>query len=91
MLADDVNVGYESFSNDAVTSVDGQLPVDMADFVKRMDRAEGEIVIRLASGATVLLDVQAARAAEQRILDLYHLPGDRSADLRKRRRGSRSV
>ncbi len=86
VLADDVNVGYESFANDAVTGVDGKLPVDMADFVKRMDGAEGEVVVRLASGATVLLDVRAARAAEGRIRDLYHLPGDRSQGLRKSRK-----
>ena len=83
VLADDVNVGYESFANDAVTSVDGKLPVDMADFVKRMDRADGEVVVQLASGATVLLDVEAARSAEGRIRDLYYLPGDRSQDLPK--------
>lgn len=86
VLADDVNVGYESFANDAVTGVDGKLPVDMADFVKRMDGAEGEVVVRLASGATVLLDVRAARAAEGRIRDLYHLPGDRSQGLQKSRK-----
>lgn len=86
VLADDVNVGYESFANDAVTGVDGKLPVDMSDFVKRMDGAEGEVVVRLASGATVLLDVRAARAAEGRIRDLYHLPGDRSQGLRKSRK-----
>ena len=85
VLADDVNVGYESFANDSVSSVDGKLPVDMADFVKRMDRAEGEVVVQLASGATVLLDVNAARAAEGRIRELYHLPGDRSAGLPRRR------
>lgn len=90
VLADDVNVGYESFANDAVTSVDGALPVDMADFVRCVDGADGEVVIQLASGATVLLDVAAARAAQARILELYHLPGDRSDDLprrRQRRRG----
>ena len=86
VLADDVNVGYESFANDRVASVDGKLPGDMADFVKRMDKAKGEVVVQLASGATVLLDVEAARAAEARIRDLYHLPGDRSQGLPKRRK-----
>lgn len=86
VLADAVNVGYEVFHNDVVVSINGKAPVDMVDFVKCVDKADGEVVIKLSSGATVLLDAEEARAAEERILDLYHLPGDRSVDLAKRRR-----
>lgn len=85
VLADDVNVGYEAFHNDVVVSVNGEHPVDMLDFVRAMDFATGEVVVKLSTGATVLLDAAAARAAEPRILATYHVPGDRSADLPKRR------
>ncbi|HEB54240.1 MAG TPA: trypsin-like serine protease [bacterium] len=84
VLADAVNVGYEVFQNDSVVSVNGRQPVDMRDFVRIVDGADGEVVLKLNSGATVLLDAANARAAEERILALYHLPGDRSADLPKR-------
>jgi len=85
VLADDVNVGYEVFHNDAVVSVNGELPIDMADFVRRIDACDGEVAIKLASGSTVLLDASAARACERRIHELYHVPGDRSAGLPPRR------
>lgn len=85
VLADAVNVGYEAFHNDIVTSINGTPPVDMLDFIRRVDKADGEVVIKLSSGATVLLDAATAREAEARIIDLYHVPGDRSVDLPKRR------
>ncbi|MBL8728680.1 MAG: trypsin-like peptidase domain-containing protein [Planctomycetes bacterium] len=81
VLADAVNVGYEPFHNDVVEQVNGEAPVDMADFVRRMDRATGEVVLLLSSGAKVLLDADAARASMPRILSRYHVPGDRSPDL----------
>lgn len=81
VLADKVNVGYEAFVNDVVATVDGQQPVDMRDFVRRVDRAKGDVVIKLSSGATVLLAAAGARAALPRILSRYHVPADRSADL----------
>lgn len=86
VLADAVNVGYEAFHNDIVSSVNGKPPVDMLDFIQIVDQADGEVVIKLSSGATVLLDAKTARAAQARILALYHVPGDRSVDLPKRRR-----
>jgi S1-C subfamily serine protease len=81
VLADAVNVGYEPFANDVVATVNGQHPVDMRDFVQRMDAAQGEVVLKLTSGATVLLDADAAKAAMPRITKQYHVPGDRSAGL----------
>lgn len=91
VLADAVNVGYEPFHNDVVEQVDGEAPVDMADFVRRMDAATGEVVLLLSSGSKVLLDADAARAAMPRILQRYHVPGDRSPDLPKAAVGKRRV
>lgn len=90
VLADAVNVGYEPFANDVVVEVSGHKPVDMRDFVAQMDRARGEVVLKMSSGATVLLDSAAAKAAMPRILERYHVPGDRSADLAVPRAGGRT-
>lgn len=89
VLADAVNVGYEPFTNDVVAEVNGHRPVDMHDFVARMDAASGEVVLKLSSGATVLLAVQAAKASLPRILRQYHVPGDRSPDLMASSAGGR--
>jgi S1-C subfamily serine protease len=80
-LADAVNVGYEPFANDVVATVNGVRPVDMRDFVQRMDAADGKVEIKLTSGSTVLLDTKAAKAAMPRIQKQYRVPGDRSPDL----------
>jgi S1-C subfamily serine protease len=85
VLADAVNVGYEAFHNDIVVSINGKPPIDMVDFVKRVDGAAAEVVIKLSSGATVMLDAKAAREAEARILATYHVPGDRSGTLSRGR------
>lgn len=90
VLADAVNVGYEPFTNDVVVEVNGHPPVDLRDFVQRVDATDGEVVLKLSSGAKVLLDAGHARAAHARILSRYHAPGDRSADLPKARRQSRA-
>ncbi len=84
VLADAVNVGYEPFTNDTVASLDGHQPVDMADFVARLDAAKGDVVIKLSSGGTILFDAAAARAAHARIAARYRVPGDRSPDLVRR-------
>ncbi|MDO8348901.1 MAG: serine protease [Planctomycetota bacterium] len=81
VLADAVNVGYEPFVNDLVVAVNGHAPVDMADFVARIDACRGEVVLKLSSGGTVLLVASEARIAQARILQRYRVPGDRSADL----------
>jgi S1-C subfamily serine protease len=81
VLADKVNVGYEPFTNDVVATVGGERPIDMRDFVRLVDAAKGEVVLKLTSGATVLLDANEARAALPRILSRYHVPGDRSPEL----------
>jgi hypothetical protein len=81
VLADAVNVGYEPFANDVVATVNGVRPVDMRDFIARMDAAKAEVVVKLTSGSTVLLDSKVAKAAMPRIKKQYHVPGDRSPDL----------
>ncbi|MBL8723103.1 MAG: trypsin-like peptidase domain-containing protein [Planctomycetes bacterium] len=81
VLADAVNVGYEPFANDVVVAVNGHRPAHLGEFVQRIDEAVGEVVLQLSSGAKVLLDAGAARAAHGRILARYRVPADRSADL----------
>ncbi len=90
VLADAVNVGYAPFTNDLVVEVGGQKPANLADFVRAVDAAAGELVLKTSSGGTILLDVDAARAAHERILARYHVPGDRSPDLPRRGSGKRS-
>ena len=36
ILADEINVGYGHLYNEGVQSIDGHMPLDMVDFVKRL-------------------------------------------------------
>ncbi len=81
VLADEVNVGYGSYTNESVVSVNGIGISDMKDFVRRVDEAEGLLEFRTSLGATIVFDVKAARDREHSILARYRLTSDRSADL----------
>lgn len=82
ILADEINLGYESFHNESIASLNGSLPVDMKDFVARMDASEGRLTLETSLGGTIVFDVSEARESSQRILERYGIRDDRSKDLR---------
>jgi len=82
ILADEINVGYSHLYNEAVTAVNGVMPRDMVDFVRRVEAATGIVEIQTSSGGVIMLDAGEVAVAKARILDRYRIPGDRSADLR---------
>lgn len=81
ILADEINVGYGHLYNEGVQSIDGHLPLDMSDFVKRLIAATGLVEIQTSSGGVIMLDAGEVRAAMPRILDRYRIPRDRSVGL----------
>ncbi len=81
VLADEVNVGYEHFHNDAIVEINGRQPRDLREFVAIVDAAKAEVVLRTSSGGTVMVDARAARKAQMRIHRQYRVPADRSPDL----------
>jgi S1-C subfamily serine protease len=81
ILADEINVGYGHLYNEGVQSIDGHLPLDMPDFVKRLIAATGIVEIQTSSGGVIMLDAGEVRAAMPRILDRYRIPRDRSVGL----------
>jgi len=82
VLADDVNVGYAHFQYDLVNEVDGKKPRHLAEFVAWLDAAKGPVKIRTDIAGVLLFDAPAARKAGERIRKRYHVPADRSTDLR---------
>ncbi|MEL6185758.1 MAG: serine protease [Myxococcota bacterium] len=82
ILADEVNVGYTSFSETTVSSVDGVAPRDIRHFAELLAQARGpEIEICTSFGGQLLFSVEAARAANARILERYRIPRVASEDL----------
>ncbi len=81
VLADEINVGYGHLHTESVVMLDGHVPIDMTDFVQRLSAARGIVEILTSTGAVIMLDSEAVRAATPRILARYHIPRDRSPGL----------
>ncbi len=82
VLADEINVGYEPFDQTTIATVNGTQPRDMRHFVELVLSADTHLEIRTSDHSVIALDPKEAREASARILDRYHVPFDRSADLR---------
>ncbi len=85
ILADDVNLGYGHLFNEAIVSVNGAMPRDMADFVAKLSNAKGAVEIATSSGGVIVLDAATVRRATPRILHRYRIPRDRTPGLPKAR------
>ncbi len=82
VLAEETNVGYDGLESECVASVNGKKPLDMIDFARMLDAANGMVEIRTTADSFIAFDAAAARAANTTILKRYHIPADRSPDLR---------
>lgn len=81
VLADEVNVGYQTFQYDVVVEVGGKKPRHLRELVEWLDAAKGAVVMRTDIGGTLMFEAAAARKAGARILSRYRVPTDRSDDL----------
>lgn len=82
VLSDPVNIGYEDMYNESIMAVNGTTPRDMSHFVTMLEQATGMVELKTSGPAIIMFDAELARAASGRILDRYHIPADRSIDLR---------
>ncbi|MEN0064835.1 MAG: serine protease [Myxococcota bacterium] len=81
ILADDINVGYAPLYDEAVLSVNGTLPRDMAHFVELVDSATDVVEIVTTRRGVAVFDPSEVAKAMPRILERYRIPRDRSAHL----------
>jgi S1-C subfamily serine protease len=82
VLADQINVGYEHFQNDAIVEANGRKVRDLRDLLTVVDSSLEAVVLKTGSGGTILIDARAARQSRDRIHKQYRVPSDRSDDLR---------
>jgi S1-C subfamily serine protease len=83
VLADEINVGYDELTEEAVIAVGGSKPVDLAHFVQLLEQSSGLVEIRTSTQRVILLDTTEVAGATGRIRDRYHLLKDRSEDLER--------
>jgi len=81
ILADDINVGYAPLYDEAVLTVNGVAPRDMAHFVEIIDQATEVVELVTTRKGVALFDPAEVARATPRILERYRIPRDRSAHL----------
>jgi hypothetical protein len=83
VLPDEVNQGYQQFSNAIVAAIDGVRPHNFAHAVDLVENGRDAFVtLTLTDGNALVFDRAAAKAREAAILERYHVPFGRSQDLR---------
>ena len=88
VLADKVNSGYHGLESLQISKVQGRHVRKLSDLVRAVDAAEGEFVVfEAADRQLIVIDRQLAADRAETILHRYGVPGDRSANLKSKRRG----
>jgi S1-C subfamily serine protease len=81
VLADELNVGYEDLYSEAIMSVNGTQPRDLAHFAELIQNATDVVELKTSSHSVIVLDKAAAEKASPAILARYHIRADRSSNL----------
>ncbi len=81
VLADEINMGFGKLYSESIVSVNGEPPRDMHDFVRRVEASGDATEFKTSRAGVIVLDTAEVREANQRILERYRIPRDRSPDL----------
>jgi hypothetical protein len=82
VLAHEVNVGYEDFSNLAVEKFNGVQISNLKQLVKLVEACEDEfLTFELDMRTQIVLDAKEAKKSTQDILNIHAIPSDRSKNL----------
>lgn len=82
VLADEINIGYGTFTDEPIIAINGHQPTDLADFVARVDTCDGLFDVRTSNQTRLVLDAPTARLAGPSILERYGMRTDRAASLK---------
>jgi hypothetical protein len=78
VLPHELTRGYQEWSDLVVDTVNGRIPLDMADLNQILDTTDDPwLRIRFLDGDSIVLDLAAARAAEAEILENFGVGSDR--------------
>jgi hypothetical protein len=67
--------------NESIVELDGAVPHDMKDFVRRIEANKAVVRMRTSRGGIIAFDCEQAAARQALILERYHIPKDRSRTL----------
>jgi S1-C subfamily serine protease len=81
VLADELNLGYDSLDNQIVKKIEGKLVSDLAGMAKVMAKAKETMTIELTDGCTIVLDAQKAKSDSPLILERYQISKETSLEI----------
>lgn len=81
ILADQINIGYESFYSESITTVNGKKPRDLRHLVSLIESSKKTVEIRTSSNALIVMDYKETQKRSDDILARYRIERDRSDDL----------
>ena len=82
VLADQVNAGYEHLDHESIVGVNGVQPRDLRHFLELVENSDGTIEITTSRYGVIVLNAAKVKNAHDRILKRYHIPADRSSNLK---------
>jgi len=81
VLADEINLGYDTLYNQIVHKVEGKIVSDLAHLAKLVKAAKETTTVQLKNGCTIVLDANMAQERNEVILERYQVPKFASNDL----------
>ncbi|MEK7483685.1 MAG: serine protease [Planctomycetota bacterium] len=82
ILSDEINVGYENLYNECISTVNGEKPRHIQDFVEKLEKTQDSLELRTSSNSLIILEMESVKKSKDRILKRYHIMQDRSQNLR---------
>ncbi|MBT6491258.1 MAG: PDZ domain-containing protein, partial [Deltaproteobacteria bacterium] len=82
VLADELNLGYDTLDNQIVHSVEGKIVSDLAHLAKLISAAKETTTVQLKNGCTIVLDSERVHERSDVILNRYQVPKSTSSQLR---------
>ncbi len=77
VLEGPLTTGYDTYVNETVVRVDGATLRDLTDLARMLDGVTGTVTLEMSSGALLVCDVAAVRAAAEGIRAEHEIPRDR--------------
>lgn len=82
VLGDEVNMGYQGFSDMILEEINGKKILNMKDLANTIDALnEGFVTFKFKNKILMTLDIKKLKDALPRVLQNYSIPADRSKDL----------
>jgi len=83
-LPSGVNNGYQEFTNERITEVNGKKIKNLRDLIRIVESCESDrfVVFKNQRGRRIVLDRKMVEKEQDKILRTYRLRSDRSEDLR---------